>query len=75
MNEPGPIIIFDTDCVLCSGMVAFVLANERDRALRFAGAWSDEASALARRHGFSRADLNDTPTSTTPSWSSPRPAP
>ena len=60
MNEPWPIIIFDTDCVLCSGMVAFVLAHERDRALRFAGAWSDEGSALAQRHGFSQADLNDT---------------
>ena len=60
MNEPGPIIIFDADWVLCSGMVAFVLAHERDRALRFAGAWSDEGSALAQRHGFSQADLNDT---------------
>ncbi len=60
MDAAGPIIIFDTDCVLCSGMVAFVLSHERDRALRFAGAWSEEGSALAQRHGFSRADLNDT---------------
>lgn len=60
MDEPGPIIVFDTDCVLCSGMVAFVLKHERDRALRFAGAWSDEGSALAYRYGFSRADLDDT---------------
>ena len=60
MDDPGPIIIFDTDCVLCSGMVAFVLAHERDRALRFAGAWSEAGSALAQRHGFSQADLNDT---------------
>ena len=60
MDGPSPIIVFDTDCLLCSRMVAFVLAHERDHALRFAGAWSDEGSALAARHGFSRADLDKT---------------
>jgi hypothetical protein len=33
----SPIILFDTDCPVCSGMVAFVLAHERDHLLRFAG--------------------------------------
>lgn len=55
-----PIIVFDTDCVLCSGLVAFILNHERDKALRFAGAWSDEGGVLAERHGFSRADLDET---------------
>lgn len=55
-----PTIVFDTDCLLCSGMVRFVLRHERDRALHFAGAWSDEGLALAARHGFSREDLNAT---------------
>lgn len=55
-----PVIVFDTDCLLCSGMVRFVLAHERDRALYFAGAWSDEGLALAARHGLSREDLNAT---------------
>ena len=59
MTAP-PTIVFDTDCVLCSGMVRFVLAHERDRALRFAGAWSEEGSALAAHHGFTRDDLNAT---------------
>ena len=38
-----PIVVFDTNCVLCSGMVAFILAHERNRALRFVGAWSDNS--------------------------------
>ena len=59
MHAP-PTIVFDTDCLLCSGMVRFVLAHERDRALHFAGAWSEEGSALAARHGVSRDDLNAT---------------
>jgi predicted DCC family thiol-disulfide oxidoreductase YuxK len=56
----GPIVVFDTDCVLCSGMVAFILAHERDRSLRFAGAWSEAGLRLAARHGFARADLDQT---------------
>ena len=58
--QDGPIMVFDTNCVLCSGAVAFILKHERDRALRFAGAWSDTGLALAARHGFTRADLNAT---------------
>ena len=53
-------MVFDTNCVLCSGAVAFILAHEADPVLRFAGAWSEEGLALAARHGFTRADLNDT---------------
>ena len=53
-------MIFDTDCVLCSGMVAFVLAHEAGPVLRFAGAWSGEGLALAARYGFSKADLSET---------------
>ncbi len=60
MDVPGPIIIFDTDCVLCSGMVAFVLAKEAAPRLRFAGAWSEEGLALAARHGITRHDLDET---------------
>ncbi|MEO3472661.1 DCC1-like thiol-disulfide oxidoreductase family protein [Roseomonas sp. CAU 1739] len=60
MDAAGPIIVFDTDCVLCSGMVAFVLAHERASDLRFAGAWSAEGLALAGRHGFTRDDLEET---------------
>ena len=41
-------------------MVAFILAHERNRALRFVGAWSDEGLALAARHHFSKSDLDQT---------------
>ncbi|HAJ04488.1 MAG TPA: thiol-disulfide oxidoreductase [Brevundimonas sp.] len=58
--ETRPIVVFDTDCVLCSGMVRFVLAHEREPELQFAGAGSATGVALAERHGFTRADLNDT---------------
>ena len=60
MSPDGPIVVFDTDCILCSGMVAFILENERGPELRFAGAWSEEGAALASRHGFSRSDLDQT---------------
>lgn len=56
----SPIVVFDTDCVLCSGMVAFVLKYEESRTLRFAGAWSAEGLKLAAQHGFSKSDLNET---------------
>lgn len=55
-----PIMVFDTDCVLCSGTVAFILRHERDAQLRFVGAWSDEGARLAAEHGFTRSDLDET---------------
>lgn len=55
-----PTLVFDTDCVLCTGMLRFVLAQERDDRLHFMGAWSPEGLALAARHGFTAADLNGT---------------
>jgi predicted DCC family thiol-disulfide oxidoreductase YuxK len=59
MAEPTT-IIFDTDCVLCSGMVRFLLRHERAPTTRFVGAWSKTGLNLAAAHGLSRADLNET---------------
>ncbi len=59
MAEPTT-IIFDTDCVLCSGMVRFLLRHERAPSTRFVGAWSETGLRLAAEHGLSRADLNET---------------
>ena len=56
----GPIMVFDTNCVLCSQTVAFVLAHEREPTVRFAGAWSPEGRAMGERYGFSQADLDRT---------------
>ena len=52
------VIIFDTDCVLCSGWVGLILRHERAAEARFVSAWSDEGAALATRHGLSPADLD-----------------
>jgi predicted DCC family thiol-disulfide oxidoreductase YuxK len=60
MHANGPIVVFDTNCLLCSGMVAFVLAHEQAPVLRFAGAWSDEGVNLAAAHGFKASDLDKT---------------
>ena len=58
--EDEAIVVFDTDCILCSGMVAFILGHERNQSLRFIGAWSDEGLQLAARHGFTKSDLDET---------------
>jgi predicted DCC family thiol-disulfide oxidoreductase YuxK len=55
-----PLVIFDTNCVLCSRVIAFILAHERDDTLHFMGAWSEEGLEFAARHGFSQADLDKT---------------
>ena len=59
MSSPhdGPIVLFDTDCVLCSAAVSFIIARERAPTLRFAGAWSVQGAALATQHGLSREAL------------------
>lgn len=58
--ENGSVVVFDTDCVLCSRWVHFVLARERRPALVFVRAWSATRQALARRHGLAPADLHRT---------------
>lgn len=60
MDAEGPLVIFDTDCVLCSGWVHFLLRHERDNELIFVNAWSDAGLALAARHGLDRLDLEKT---------------
>ncbi len=59
-TDDNSIVIFDTNCVLCSGIVAFILAHERGPTLRFAGAWSPDGLRLAAQHGFTKSDLNET---------------
>lgn len=53
-------IVFDTDCVLCSAWVHFLLRHEHDEAMHFIGAWSDTGLALAAEHELNRADLERT---------------
>lgn len=58
--ERGAVVVFDTDCVLCSRWVRFLLARERRPTLVFVRAWSETGRALAGRHGLDAADLNRT---------------
>jgi len=54
------LVVFDTDCVLCSGWVHFLLKHERDQTMRFINAWSVTGLSLAARHGLDRAALQQT---------------
>ncbi len=51
-------MLFDSQCVLCSGTVRFVLRHARDESIAFAGTASAAGQALAARHGMSEADLD-----------------
>jgi len=53
-------IVFDANCVLCSGMVKFVLARERDDNITFINAWSETGLALGAQYGLTKDDLNKT---------------
>ena len=53
-------VIFDTDCVLCSGFVHFILRHERAPTIDFVSAWSTTGLSLAAAHGLTRAQLNET---------------
>ncbi|MEO1198494.1 MAG: DCC1-like thiol-disulfide oxidoreductase family protein [Pseudomonadota bacterium] len=59
-NATNIVVIFDTDCVLCSGFVHFILRHERDNDIVFVNAWSETGLALAARHGLTKDDLNET---------------
>ena len=54
------VVVFDTDCVLCSLWVRFVLEKERRPSLVFVRAWSGTGLALSSRHGLKAADLHRT---------------
>ena len=53
-------VIFDTDCVLCSGFVHFILRNERNSDIVFVNAWSKSGLAMAAEHGLSPMELDRT---------------
>lgn len=43
---PGPVVLFDGECVFCDWVVKFILQRERDHVLLFAPLQSDVAKAL-----------------------------
>lgn len=53
-------MIFDTNCVLCSGFVRFILKYEKDEQIIFVNAWSDTGLEIAKEYGLDRTALNQT---------------
>ena len=50
--DDRPLIVFDGECVLCSGFVRFVLRHDAEGQFRFLAAQSDLATALYRHYGL-----------------------
>ncbi len=59
-TQSGPTIVFDTDCLMCSAWVRFVLRHERTPSARFVSAWSEAGLALAAQHRLTPQDLDET---------------
>lgn len=53
-------MIFDTNCVLCSGFVRFILKHERDEKITFVNAWSNTGLEIANAFGLDEIALNQT---------------
>ena len=51
-----PILLFDGECVLCSGFVRFVIARERVPVFRFAAVQSVTGQAILRHFGLPLTD-------------------
>lgn len=51
------IVVFDGVCNLCTHSVAFILAHERDQAIRFAAAQSAAGQKLLREFGIASQDM------------------
>lgn len=54
--DDKPIIVFDGECVFCSGWVRFALKADRRRRYRFLTAQSELGAALYRHYGFDSRD-------------------
>lgn len=53
---PGPIILFDAECVLCSANARFVLERDRAATFRLASMQGEVGRSLYRRHGLDPDD-------------------
>lgn len=51
-------MIFDTNCVLCSAWVRFLLRHERDNTLQFASSRKHVGTRLAQDHGIAPEALD-----------------
>lgn len=53
---PGPIIVFDALCVLCSANAQFVLRHDRAHRFRLASMQGPVGAALLQAHGIDASD-------------------
>ena len=56
VEEIGPIILFDAECVLCSYNAQFVLTHDKARRFRLASMQGEVGAALYRQHGLDPRD-------------------
>lgn len=54
--SPGPIVLFDASCVLCSAHARFILKRDRRARFRLASIQSPAGAALCGRFGVDPAD-------------------
>lgn len=54
------IVVFDTDCLMCSAWVRFILRHECKPSTRFISAWSEQGLVLALDHNLTPQDLDKT---------------
>ncbi|OWO92518.1 DUF393 domain-containing protein [Rhizobium esperanzae] len=54
--DDQPLIVFDGECVFCSGWVKFVLKRDRQRHYRFLAAQTPLGQALYRHYGLNERD-------------------
>lgn len=52
----GPIVLFDAECVLCSGSAQFILTHDKSGRFHLASMQGAVGSALFRAHGLDPAD-------------------
>jgi len=53
-------MVFDTNCILCSGFVQFILKHEKNRNIVFINAWSETGLAISKEYGLDEAALHQT---------------
>lgn len=51
MNE-SPVVLFDGECNLCSGVVRFLLKQDKKKILRFSAMQSDAGTKMLKQYGF-----------------------
>ncbi|MEP7456901.1 DCC1-like thiol-disulfide oxidoreductase family protein [Phyllobacterium sp. SB3] len=56
--DDRPILIFDGNCVLCSGFVDFLLRRDKQKLFRFLSAQSPLGSALYQHYGLVSEDYD-----------------